>query len=778
MNDSVTHASRPTPASLIMMLSVILIFLCVCLLCGCVQIESATGLPSIQSHEKVSELPDSSREAGSVGIVTPGKAVQRNVQPDNSSTLLPEGISTGVVTYADPIPPTIAYHWSQRNLLQAGEPLPGSFDDPTAPFFQGIYLLSWNSTALLAKPSSPLFVIEFTVDAGSMNPNDSLVLVTVRDHTTQEMVAEDGFNGKYSSESAKRIVIRKEGEYHVNLYGYGAAVSLVLKEGIQEGIRIPVDAPLSEEETKPPDPTIDEPTRYETFMDAGALTDQGTVLFQAGNSQGALAFFTRAVAVDPEFIPARVNRGIALLSLARDRDAVLAFDIALERDPGNAEVWMYRGDALAGTWETEEAVASYRKAVTLDPGLDAAWVKLGDCLASLGRGDEAIEAWRQGEALRPGDAMLREKISTAASEQGNPGLPVLALAVACVCFGAGGAAVLWMRRRSPSSSPDRNERNTKGRNLLPFLGPKKKNRSPRIALSNPPPDHPAKKPSGTARIAGIKASIGHLLGKGNPDRDSGPIAMKPPALTYPDVSSPANPLEMRDGEIFAADSSTRNSDQNGSPEMIIAGFNRILSGPEPEPAGFRGIACYAMGRYAESLKEFDREIEHGKASSGIWTLKATVLVHLGRNEEALASCEKALELNPASFNVLKQYGDLLCQAARNSDAIRAYDRALSMNPHSAATWASRGRVLRLLGRPLESRQSYERSLAIDPGSAECWLQEERAFVEEQFESQGVPVPGSKWTEVENRLHGAGITDRDGSRIPRHGGSEGKVGNRP
>lgn len=510
--------------------------------------------------------------------------------------------------------------------------------------------------------------------------------------------------------------------------------------------------------------------------DPASLNAGGASLLAGSQYAEALSHYERALALDPANAAARTGSGIALVHLQRYHHAVLAFDIALEGDPGNSEAWMYRGDALAGTGEIEEAVESYRQAITLDPCLDTAWVKLGDSLASLGRWDEAIEAWRQGEALRPDDAVLREKISTAASEHGNPGLPVFALAVACVCFGAGGAVILWMRRRNTSFSPDRKGENTKGRNLLSSPGPKKKNRNPGTASSIPPPDISAIKPSGTARFAGIKASFGHLLGKGNPDRDSRPIAMKPPALTPADVSSTVNPLEMKDGEIFAADSGTRNSDQNGSPEMIIAGFNRVLSGPEPESSGFRGIACYAMGRYAESLKEFDREIEHGKASSGIWTLKATVLVHLGRKEEALASCEMALELNPASFNVLKQYGDLLCQVKRNSDAIRAYDRALSANPHSAATWASRGRVLRFLGRPLESRQSYERALAIDPGSAECWLQEERAFVEETFEPQGIPVPGSKWTEVENRLHGAGITDRDGSRTSQHGGSEGEVGN--
>ena len=65
------------------------------------------------------------------------------------------------------------------------------------------------------------------------------MLITVRENATGRVVAEDGYNGAYSSEPEKKIVIREGGDYHINLYGYHAGVHLVLRGGVPEDRAVP-----------------------------------------------------------------------------------------------------------------------------------------------------------------------------------------------------------------------------------------------------------------------------------------------------------------------------------------------------------------------------------------------------------------------------------------------------------------------------------------------------------------------------------------------------------
>jgi len=150
-----------------------------------------------------------------------------------------EVLASGQATYTEPIPPAISANTSYRELNQTNEFFPRPFDYPTAPFFQESYELKWNNVAILAEPGSPPFVVEFKVEAATTNPYDAQVLITVRDNATGRVIAEDGYNGEYSSEEVKRITIREAGEYHVNLYGYAATVHLVLRGGVPEDQAVP-----------------------------------------------------------------------------------------------------------------------------------------------------------------------------------------------------------------------------------------------------------------------------------------------------------------------------------------------------------------------------------------------------------------------------------------------------------------------------------------------------------------------------------------------------------
>ncbi|OPX69506.1 MAG: hypothetical protein A4E37_00356 [Methanoregulaceae archaeon PtaB.Bin056] len=211
------------------------------LFCGCVEVgaDDEPQVPVTQGMPVPTPTPPSAQEPSVPWEPWMGVPPDHYYQENNPSITGASGTGPGLATYIDPIPPSIAGNISHRMLNQSPEFFPRPFDYPTAPFFQEAYSLSWNNIALVAEPKSPPFVIEFKVEAGTKNPYDAQVLITVRDNVTGRVVAEEGYNGAYSSEPEKRIIIREAGKYHINIYGYKAGVHIVLRGGVPEDQAVP-----------------------------------------------------------------------------------------------------------------------------------------------------------------------------------------------------------------------------------------------------------------------------------------------------------------------------------------------------------------------------------------------------------------------------------------------------------------------------------------------------------------------------------------------------------
>ena len=178
---------------------------------------------------------------------------------------------------------------------------------------------------------------------------------------------------------------------------------------------------------------------------AAAQYQLARAMEDTGELDRAIEIYRRAIAIDPQFAPARDQLEESLLLKARKTlehgeaaEAVEAFRHVLEVCPENAEATCGEGIALAETGHTEAAMASFRKAIALDPassepyfridqyyldrgdaqGRLAEWQRictehpstaraqlhLGMALDATGAHEEAIEAFRQSVALDPRDA--------------------------------------------------------------------------------------------------------------------------------------------------------------------------------------------------------------------------------------------------------------------------------------------------------------------------------------------------------------------------------------
>lgn len=163
-----------------------------------------------------------------------------------------------------------------------------------------------------------------------------------------------------------------------------------------------------------------EGARAEAWMVAGAIR------IDRGDAAGAMASYRRAVALRPDFPPARAGlaasflaagrhaeavaeaeaalaldpactharftHGSALSALGQIEPAIAAFDRVLAAEPGHAGAHLNRGNALINLDGIEAGTAELRAAVTLNPRLKEAWASLGVALTIAGDTTGAIAA--------------------------------------------------------------------------------------------------------------------------------------------------------------------------------------------------------------------------------------------------------------------------------------------------------------------------------------------------------------------------------------------------
>jgi tetratricopeptide (TPR) repeat protein len=129
--------------------------------------------------------------------------------------------------------------------------------------------------------------------------------------------------------------------------------------------------------------------------------NQGVQDYEAGNLEGAIACWEKALDVQPDYHAAWYNRGIALENLGRYQEAIASYDKALEIKPDDDAAWYNRGNALKNLGRYEEAVASYDKALEFKPDKDEAWYNKACNYALQGHIDLALENLQQAINLNP-----------------------------------------------------------------------------------------------------------------------------------------------------------------------------------------------------------------------------------------------------------------------------------------------------------------------------------------------------------------------------------------
>jgi tetratricopeptide (TPR) repeat protein len=131
---------------------------------------------------------------------------------------------------------------------------------------------------------------------------------------------------------------------------------------------------------------------------------EGNLLHNAGNYEGALAAYDRALLLDPHLSYAYLHKSHSFGRLRRYQEALFACEQALRLDPYNAYAHSTKGAALTNLRRFEEAIIACNEALRLDPYSAYAYSTKAGVLQNLGRGQEALDACNQALRLDPDDA--------------------------------------------------------------------------------------------------------------------------------------------------------------------------------------------------------------------------------------------------------------------------------------------------------------------------------------------------------------------------------------
>ena len=134
---------------------------------------------------------------------------------------------------------------------------------------------------------------------------------------------------------------------------------------------------------------------------AAAAWFSGAYLIQDENPEDALADYTEAIRLKPDYAEAYNNRGAVKYALGRHDDALADYAEAIRLKPDHANPYYNLGIVKAKLGRYEDALADYAEAIRLKPDHAGAFYNRGVAKAKLGRYEDALVDFAEAIRLKP-----------------------------------------------------------------------------------------------------------------------------------------------------------------------------------------------------------------------------------------------------------------------------------------------------------------------------------------------------------------------------------------
>ncbi|HTM10272.1 MAG TPA: tetratricopeptide repeat protein [Verrucomicrobiae bacterium] len=132
-----------------------------------------------------------------------------------------------------------------------------------------------------------------------------------------------------------------------------------------------------------------------------AFNNFAGLLAEDGRFDEAIAYYQRALEIDPRFDDARSNLGNALAAQGKTEEAFAQYREALRLNPNSLITHHNFALTLARHGRIDEAIEHYRKALEIEPRFLEGHNNLGLLLAAKGRYGEAIDHYRKALEIDP-----------------------------------------------------------------------------------------------------------------------------------------------------------------------------------------------------------------------------------------------------------------------------------------------------------------------------------------------------------------------------------------
>lgn len=151
--------------------------------------------------------------------------------------------------------------------------------------------------------------------------------------------------------------------------------------------------------------------------DAVAWSNRGAELGGLRRFKKAIAYYDRALEINPHYEDVWVLKGLALHEMGRNEEAIECIDRALEINPRYEEAWALKGAALVQLKQYEEVIACSDRALEIDPRDADVRLLKGAAFMNLERFEEALLCLE--EAQRLGHDGVADAIKVCKNAQGK-----------------------------------------------------------------------------------------------------------------------------------------------------------------------------------------------------------------------------------------------------------------------------------------------------------------------------------------------------------------------
>lgn len=152
----------------------------------------------------------------------------------------------------------------------------------------------------------------------------------------------------------------------------------------------------------------------------GAHNNLGASLAQQGRIDEAIAHYSEAIRIMPDFALSHDNLGILLGKQGRFDEAIAHFSRAVQLNPNYAEAHNNLGSALGKQGRMDEAIHEFSEALRIVPDFAEAHANLGSALVAKGKYKEALGEFLEALRIAPNRADFHYDAGVTLDKMGQP----------------------------------------------------------------------------------------------------------------------------------------------------------------------------------------------------------------------------------------------------------------------------------------------------------------------------------------------------------------------